>query len=157
MADDIQAPAEVIIVKYRGKNPFAIAALVPRLLKDVMKITAVDIREHEVKWDVTSEPADFWGYWQGKRQEDRWTLTNIIIVVQGAQSRKDKTGWVEVRLKGAVTSTYTYSNFIQKSFWWFYNMLFYYKQRRRYIDYAQDNIFQIKERVQKTLGVSRQP
>jgi len=156
MSDEIQAPAEVTILRYSGKNPFSVMGLVPRLYKDVMKITAVDIREHEVKWDVTSDPADFYGYWQGKRSEDRWTMTYILIVVQGAQSRKDKTGWAEIRFKGTITTRYTYNNFIQKSFWWFYNLLFYYKQRRRYIDYAQDNIFQMKEILQRNLGILRE-
>ena len=156
MTDEIQAPTEVTILRYTGKNPFAVVALIPRLIKDVMKITSVNIREHEIKWDVTVDPADFYGYWQGRRLEDNWSTTQIIIVAQGAQSRKEKTGWAEVRLKGTVRSEYTYNNFIQKSFWWFYNLMFYYKQRRRYIDYAQDNIFQIRESLQKSLGILRE-
>lgn len=152
--DDILAPSEMMVTKFRGKNPFSICTMIPGMLKDVMKISGVDLRENDIRWDITDDPRTFYGMWQGKRGEDRWTTTFIRIIIQGAQSTTDKTGWAEVRYKGFVRTRYDYVNFIQKSFWWFFNYMFYYKQRRNYIDYSKDNVYKMKEILETKLGIA---
>lgn len=126
------------------------------MIKEVMRITGKDVWETDIRWDITSDPRPFYGFWMGKRKEDVWTNTRIRIIAQGEQSSKEKIGWIKIIVKGQVTTKYSYSNFIQKSFWWFYNYMFYYKQRRRYIDYAKDNIFIIKDRIQRALGIYKE-
>lgn len=152
--DDILAPSEMISTRFVGKNPFAICTMVPGMLKDVMKISGVDLRENDIRWDITSDPRPFYGMWQGKRTEDRWSRTVIRIIIQGAQSTVDKTGWADIKYKGYLRTQYHYSNFIQKSFWWFFNYMFYYRQRRNYIDYAKDNVYRMKEVLETKLGIA---
>jgi len=154
--DDILAPSEIARVNFEGKNPFQVVAMTPQLLRDVMKITGVDLRELDSRWDITDDPRPFYAYWIGKRDEDRWTYTNIRVIIQGVQSSKEKVGWVRVVLKGTVQTRYEYTNFIQKSFWWFFNYMFYYKQRRRYLELGRDNIVTMKTRIQSALGILRE-
>ena len=116
IVDEILTPAGEIMVKFKGKNPFASMAIAPTILKDVMKISSKDLFETEVKGDVASDPRSFFGRWMGKRTEDRWTRTVIKIIIQGEQHSTEKTGYAEIRLKGNVETEYGYSNFIQKSF-----------------------------------------
>ena len=156
IVDDILAPRDFLEVKFQGKDPFAVVPLIPRLIRDVMKVTGMDIFETDIRWDVTSDPREFYGHWKGKRDEDRWTTTRIRIRAQGAQSVKDKMGWVNIILDGTVETRYEYTNFIQKSFWWFFNYMFYYKQRRKYIDYGKDNIYKLKERILDILGIPKE-
>lgn len=152
--DDIMAPKDVVVVRFQGRNPVASALMVPGLLRDVMKISAKDIQETDVRWDAVSpDKREFYGRWSGKRQEDRWTRTLIKILIQGAQDPKERLGWARVELKGNITTTYEYSNFIQRMFWWFYNLMFYYKQRRAYMEEARDNIFEMRVIFQRTLGI----
>ncbi len=92
----------------------------------------------------------------GRRKEDRWTDTRVRILAQGEQSSAEKTGWIRIVLKGYITTQYQYTNFIQKSFWWFYNYGFYYKQRRRYMEFAKDNLLLLRERMQRTLAIYRE-
>lgn len=154
--DDILAPSDILRVNYRGLYPFKVFTMIPAILRDVMKITGVDIREFDVRWDISSDPRDFYGYWIGMRSEDRWTRTFIRVVVQGAQASKDKSGWVSIILKGTVNTRYEYSNFLQRSFWWFFNYAFYYSQRRNYIEYAKDNIYKMRDVVSTALGIQRE-
>ncbi len=156
IVDDILAPAEILRVNYEGKNPFTVVAMTPQLLRDVMKITGVDLREKDSRWDITGDPRPFYSYWIGKRDEDRWTTTRIRVITQGVQSSKEKTGWCRTILKGTVETKYEYTNFIQKSFWWFFNYVFYYRQRRQYLDYAKDNINTMKTRIESALGILRE-
>ena len=154
--DDIMAPSDVIRINFRGAYPFKVVTMVPTMLRDVMKITGVDLYERDIRWDFNVDPRDFYGYWIGKRKEDRWSTTFVIVIVQGAQSSKDKTGWVNIIIKGNVQTKYEYTNFMQKSFWWFYNLMFYFKQRRAYIEFAKDNIFKMRDILTRALGVPRE-
>lgn len=154
--DDILAPSDKVVIRYKGPNPFAAFAMFPRLIRDVMKVTGKDTFETDVRWDSSEDPRGFYGMWYAKRTEDNWTFTRIRAIAQGAQSLKDKEGWLYLELKGTVETRHEYSNFVQRSFWWFYNRTFYYHQRRKYIDFAKDNIFQIRDRVLRTLQIERE-
>ena len=156
ISDDLLAPREFIEVKFQGREPFNVCTLFPRLLIDIMKISGKDVFETDIRWDVTGDPREFYGVWWGKRDEDRWTTTRIKIRAQGAQATKDKMGWIDIMLKGWVKTEYHYTNFIQKSFWWFFNYMFYYNQRRKYIDFSKDNIYKLKERVLDILGIPKE-
>ena len=151
--DDILAPSDTLKVKFEGKNPFVAVAMAPSLLKDVMKLTGKDTLETDVRWDVTGKDAGFFGKWMGRRPDDNWTTTKIRLLIQGEQNSQDKTGWVEVRIKGIVETTYEYSNFIQRSFWWFFNRTFYHKQRQAYIEYAKDNMYTMRDRLKRAFGL----
>ncbi|MBI2076174.1 MAG: hypothetical protein HYT72_02920 [Candidatus Aenigmarchaeota archaeon] len=154
--DDILAPAETVKINYEGKNPYTPVLIIPQLLRDVMKITGQHIREIDTRWDITSDPRPFYALYEGRRTEDRWTKTMVRFIAQGVQSSKDKTGWVRLQFKGNIMTEYEYANFIQKSFWWLFNYTFYYKQRRRYIEMAKDNIHTMKARMQSALGILRE-
>jgi hypothetical protein len=157
IVDDLLAPREYLEIKFQGKEPFNVCTLFMRLLIEVMKISGKDVYETDIRWDVTEDPRTFFGVWWGKRDEDRWTKTRIKIRAQGGQSSKDKTGWINIMMKGWVETEYQYTNFIQKSFWWFFNYMFYFKQRRKYIDFGKDNIYKLKERITDILGISKEP
>ncbi|MBI2579843.1 MAG: hypothetical protein HYW27_03000 [Candidatus Aenigmarchaeota archaeon] len=152
--DDIQAPADTTKFHFEGRNPFRVFDMVRGLLRDVMKISSKDILETDVRWDVFADPRAFYGMWMGKRKEDRWTMTNIRIILQGEISMKTRAGWLDARFKGTVDTEYEYHNFIQKGFWWQYNRFFYYGQRRKYIDYANDNIRDIRRKMMEALGIA---
>jgi hypothetical protein len=152
--DDILAPSDVIKIKFEGKNPFSVVPTMLATLKYVMKLSGKDVRETDIRWDVTSDPREFYGMWMGIKKNDRWTKTFARIIAQGAQSSTDKTGWINIELKGYIKTEYEYSTFIQKSFWWFYNYMFYYRQRRMYLERAKDDLFMIKERLMTQLGIA---
>lgn len=145
--EDILAPADTLKLKFTGKNPYAAVAMARDLLRDIMKITSKDILETDIRWDTSGKIPSFYGKWMGKRPEDRWTKTFIRLIIQGEQNSQDKTGWAEVRFKGWVQTQYGYSNFLQRSFWWFFNTTFYHKQRQLYLEQAKDNIYDMRDKL----------
>ncbi len=156
ITDEILAPEGSIKINFEGKNPFVVVTMIPSLLRDTMKITGKDIHEMDIRWDATSDPREYYGKWQGRRQDDRWTLTRIRLLVQGSQSLKDKTGWVSVEFKGFVDTSLNYSTFIQKQLWWVFFRTFYWKQRMRYLELAKDNIYTMKEKILRELGAPQE-
>jgi len=153
IVDEILAPKGSIIFEFAGKNPFVVVNMASGLLKDVMKITGKDVHEIDVRWDTTSDPREFYGIWKGKRTDDAWTKSYITIIIQGKYDLKNNSGAVRVELKGTVETGYDYSNFFQRGFWWMYNRSFYYKQRRNYIEFAKDNIYEIRAKMMDALGI----
>src|SRR3989338_6835411 len=151
--DDILAPSDTLKFKFKGKNPFTAMAITPGLIKETMKISAKDLFEHDIRWDVSGEPRDFYGKWMGKRKDDRWTVSFIRVLIQGKQDSKTKEGNAEIQIKGTIKTEYNYANFIHKWFWWVYNRSFYYKQRRMYIDSNKDDMLTIKRKLQIALGI----
>lgn len=140
--DDLIAPSDRAKVRYTGPNPAAIMGIVPDMIKTVMKIPGKDLLETDIRWDITD--GSFYGVWMGKRTEDQWTTTFIRVITQGVQN-KDDTGWFTIEIKGTLETRYQFSNFAQRSFWWFYNYGFYYKQRRGYLENGKDDIMDMKE------------
>jgi len=155
ITDEIQAPKGATVVKFSGKNPFVVVTMIPKLLRYVMKLSGKDIHERDIRWDTTSDPREYYGYWTGQRTEDTWTKSKVTVIAQGTQDIKTGEGSIRIELKGTVSTTYDYANFLQRSFWWFFNRTFYFKQRRRYIDYATDNILTIRSKIMDELGIMK--
>lgn len=156
LVDDILAPSDTLKIRYEGKNPFkAVPAVIP-ILKKVLKITTKDTLSTDIRWDVSSDPRGFYGRWRGKRTEDRWTKTIVRVIVQGEQTSKERKGWVRIELKGWVETKFDFSNFVERAFWFTYNRLFYYKHRRKYVDDAKSDMYDLREEFTDLLGVSRE-
>jgi hypothetical protein len=155
VADDILAPSDTLKIRFTGKNPFNSTVVIPSMLRYILKVSAKDILETDIRWDVMAAPKkDFYGRWLGKRAEDAWTKTMIRVLIQGQQDSTDKTGWCKIELKGTINTVFEYTNFLQRALWWIYNYTFYYKQRRKYVEEGKDLIFQMKEYLQRTLGIT---
>ena len=151
--DDLMAPSDRAKVTFRGSNPSAIMGMVPDMIKNIMKIPGKDLLETDIRWDITD--GSFYGVWMGKRTEDLWTRSYIRVIVQGVQN-KEGTGWFSIEIKGTLETNYTYANFIQRSFWWFYNYGFYYKQRRGYLENGKDDIINMRAFVMDKFKIAQE-
>ena len=150
--DEVLAPEGAPKINFEGKNPFVVVTMIPTLLRNVMKITGKDIHELEIRWDATDDPREFYGRWQGTRSEDRWSKTRLRVIVQGAMSLKDRTGWVTIEIKGFLDTSINFNTFLQKGMWWIFFRSFYWKQRRMYLELAKDNLYTMKEAFIRELG-----
>ena len=154
ITDDILAPSDTLKIRFEGRNPFVATTVVSSMLRYIMKVSAKDILETDIRWDSLGAPKkEFYGRWLGKRAEDNWSRTFIRVLIQGTQDSTDKTGWCRIELKGTIITNYEYTNFLQRALWWMYNYSFYYKQRRKYIEEGKDLMFQMREHMQRTLGI----
>jgi hypothetical protein len=153
--DDILAPMEEIEISYNGKNPFLICSISMKLMRDIMKISASNLREDDVRWDVLGDPKGFYAKWRADRKEDTWTKTYITMIAQGVLN-KERTGTVVIRIRGKLTTKYKYSNPISKIIWRMYSYLFYYRQRRAYLDLSRDHIMQIRQEILSAYNILKE-
>ncbi len=144
--EDILAPTDTLKIRFEGKNPFSATVVVPNMLRYLLKVSAKDILETDIRWDnLGGAKKEFYGRWMGKRTEDQWSATRIRVLIQGAQDSTDKTGWCRIELKGTINTDYDYTNFLQRALWWIYNYTFYYKQRRKSAAYECISKFRRRE------------
>jgi hypothetical protein len=153
LIDDILAPKDTIVINFKGKDPYKVVLSIQKLLVGVVKLETKDVYETDSRWNLIADPRDFYSVWIAKKEEDKWSTTVLRVIIQGAQSMKDKTGWTRIELKGNLITKYKFSNFFQRSFWWFYNKMFYYKQRRIYIELRKDNLHEVRNMLMDSLGI----
>lgn len=152
--EDIQAPASDLIIQFSGKNPFWVMTAALGLLRDTLKVSAVQLREDDIRWDVLGEKKTFYGIWRGRRTEDNWTTTWLQIIAQGGMDR-ERSGDVTIKLKGWLATKFSYSNELSRNFWLLWNYGFYWKQRRAYIDQDKDDMQIIKEKILRAYGIEQ--
>jgi len=147
IADDILSPKNKIRISYKGKNSFFPVTIIPTMLKDILRISGKDLFAKDLRWDATADAKQCYCVWYAKYEEDRWTDIMFKVTLQGAQNSSDKMGWINIDLEGKVTTEFEYSNFLQKALWFIFNRMFYYKQRRMYMEEGKEYIYKFREEL----------
>jgi hypothetical protein len=153
--EDILAPSSVLRVDYAGKDPFWICTAAMKMLRDTFKLSTKDLREDDIRWDVTGEMREFYGIWRSKRKEDQWTSTWAKITAHGFIS-KEHTGNVKIKLEGWLETKFSYSNPFAHWMWRLFNYLFYWRQRRTYLDFSKDDIMNMREQIMRAYGILKE-
>lgn len=153
ISDDLLAPSSKYVTKFQGQNPFSVVKMLPRTVKNILHISSKDFWEEDIRWDITEDPREFFAILKSRKAMDKWSTINLKFTIRGHQSSKDGSGDLEIEVEGTLDTEYNYTNFIQRALWWAYNRMFYYKQRRMYIDEGADFCKQIREAIQTTLNI----
>jgi hypothetical protein len=132
---DLLSPSASKTIEYVGTNPALIYKIIPDILLDTFRIGTSKIWEDEIKWDVTSEPTVFYGYWRAKQKIDSFTTNWIHVEVKGKQY-KDKTGECKIKMKGTMTTKFNYNNPMMRAIFWLYRMTFYRDRKNTYLNDA---------------------
>lgn len=155
IVDEILAPEEEMRISYSGKNPFLIATIILPLLREILKVSSTNLFEEDIRWDILGEMKTFYGVWRGIEPHDKWTYGMFRVYAQGGVNKENE-GWVDIRLKGWLRTEFGYGNQFTRSWWWLYNYMFYWKQRRMYIDYDADIARKIKEEILTAYNILRE-
>ncbi len=152
--DSIMSPRAELTIEYSGHNPFLICLIARDLIRDILKVDGSKMREDDIRWDK-SDPNSRWfyGVWRGQKEEDNWTMYWFRISAEGSYSIKDNTGSVFIQLRGHMYTTFEYSNPISLAFWQMFNYLFYWNQRRKYLEWSKDLMLEFKEKIQAAYGI----
>jgi len=148
------APSSKITVEYAGKDPFWICTAALKMMRDTLKLSSKDLREDDVRWDVTGEMREFYCIWRAKRKEDAWTDTWVKITAHGFIN-KERQGNVKIKLEGYLETKFSYDNAFQRWLWNLFNYFFYWRQRRSYLDHSKDDIMSIREQILSKYGILR--
>ncbi len=157
LVSDIFSPQYMKTIRYTGKNTARTIRLVPSLLRIVFRITSSNYYEDEIKWDKTTEDAEFFGQWRVKdtfRGDARSTIW-IKAKVLGYQNSKTKEGSVTIYLHPYIITKIPYDTILQKSLAFTYTHLFYKNQRKEIISRELSIIQKFEDRLKEELGLPK--
>ncbi len=134
------APSPYIIINYQGKKPFEVYKRVKDLLREVVQISSAWYFENEFRWDITSDPRSFHIRVGGRSKYDAHTYVWYEITLRGSQpSDINKPGNLTIKIFSQLVTEYNLNTPFRRStlyklFLRIYNFLFYWRQRRKYVE-----------------------
>jgi hypothetical protein len=160
IVDSVFAPDDKIKLNYSGPNPWRIYLAFPKLMQLIYHGRGKNIFEDKFKWDVTSDPRDF--YFQLRFDDvklDARTkfVTSIMGLGRQPSDINSPDGTIYIEMKCMITTKYDFANTFEKyigmSFIWLYHRLWYSNIRRRYIQILKEQTLQLMDAARKELGV----
>lgn len=156
--DDILAPKGVIVIEYRGPDPFAIYPRIPGLLMTIFEAKGLHIFEDDFRWDITADPRPFFIKTRLNKGLDKFTRGVVSVRLQGKQpTDPKKPGSVEILIGGKITTRYpidtVFQKIVIKPFVWLYHTLIYDNIRRKYIQTYKAGIERLEAEIRSTFNL----
>lgn len=155
LKQDLLAPAAAKYLEFSVFHPSRLVKQMPEIIKDVLRVEGGDVFEPQIKWDRSGENINFFGIWKGRYTEDVRSAIWITIKIQGSQSKKDKMGTVKIWLTGSLDTVFSYSSLLGKGFVWFYNYVFYSKQRSKYMGDGKVLLQRLEDEMKSLLNLMK--
>ena len=152
---NILAPAPSKKVQYIGPNPGRIFKLIPDMVKTTLGISSGSFWEDEIRWDASSNPVSFYGFWRGKKGLDALTTLWFVIEIRGTQDKESKQGDISVKLTGKIDTQIKYMTIIDKGLILAYQRMFYKNQRLNYIEEANRKIETLEDLIREEFNLMR--
>ncbi len=159
--DYVLVPADKLKIEYKGPNPFRIYGMLPGMLQNVFKGRGKNIFEQKFKWDITSDPREF--FFEMRFSDagfDQFTKFEIKLRVFGMQPSdpNDPNGMIYIEIKPEITTEYKFQNKFQRMIGmtvvWTYHKLIYQDVRRRYIQILKERTYELADQIRTEFGIS---
>jgi len=156
--DDVLAPKGKIVVEYRGPNPFAFYSKISGLLQSIFQARGVHYFEDEFRWDTVNDPRQFLLRMHLDKPIDRFTHGQVHLKIIGEQPvDPKKTGAMFVEIGSNILTGFPaetpFERLIIVPFLWLYNMTFYNKVRRRYIQVYKAGVEKFEGELRAMFGI----
>lgn len=154
LVTDVFSPHYVKTLRYEGDHPSRTLKLCPFIMRVTFRVTSTNFYEDEIKWDVSSEPVEFFGEWRGVNKIDARTSLWVKVKVIGKQNSKDKKGYATIYIHPYMKTKIPNSNALDKVLAPIYSRLFYRGQIKRYIERKLILCQRFEDDLKKELGIS---
>ena len=158
--DYVLAPEDKVKIEYTGTNPFRIYGMLPKMLQNIFHGRGKNVFERQFKWDITSDPREFFFYLMyGDHKLDRFTTFEIKLKAFGMQPSdpNDPNGKLYIEIKGEITTNYKFKSkweqIIGMPFVWMYHKLIYQDTRRRHIQILREQIYKLTDAIRSEFGI----
>ena len=155
--DGVFAPYERIVLNFKGYEPVKVCGMIRSTFESILQVETKDMFERLFKWDITDDPRSFYNFWTVNKELDKWSTFVVKVVIQGEQHTKTKMGKIRIEFYGYIETEYNYANFLQRALWLLYNRIFYYKERRMYIERGKEWLFKLRERIMSAIKMPKAP
>ena len=157
--DDCLAPERKITLNFVGKNPFKICRQITDIFIKVFEASTTQIRERDFRWDMTSDPRNFYMRIYVVKGVDAHTSMTVGAIIQGKQPvDENKPGSVSISIEGKLRTEFNLNTAFKKTPIYkglreFYNFVFYNEVRRKYIYMCNELINKFAEEIRAVYGM----
>jgi len=157
--DDCLAPERYIKITYRGPNPFSAYQSSLAICRKYLEIDAADYWEREFRWDSSEDPRGFYIRSIVQKSMDSKSKIYFEIIMQGKQPKdSSKEGELVILIGAKLTTEYRQETPFQKSEFYknllrIYNLFFYFKVRRRYLQLCKELCEKLRDAYKELLKI----
>jgi hypothetical protein len=157
--DDCLAPEAKITIEYTGTDPFRAYKIAKDTMRKVLEVEAMDFWERDFRWDISSDPRDFFTRLYVDKGIDSRSRALIEVIMQGKiPSDPNKEGRITIQIGGRLRTDYTLETAFQqlpiyRGLIWLYHKIFYNRVRRGYLDMCYDWIQKLNSAFREVLGI----
>jgi hypothetical protein len=154
LSTQVLTPEDEKTLSFTCEHPSRFFSFLPRLTRQIFRITSSHWFEDRIKWDVGDTSVQFFGVWRGEDSKDSRTGVWITIKLQGEQKLDEqKMGNATIHLSAILRTKFPYLTILDKGLYKSYTYLFYNKQRRYYMEEARQRLLQLENEIKKIIGV----
>jgi hypothetical protein len=160
ISEEVLTPAATATIDYKGKDPFRIYFKLTRLLQVVYHGRGKNVFETSFKWDVTSDPPEFFvETWFKDWKFDNYTRPFIRVRLHGYQPSdpNNPNGIIRIEIKPLMETRYNFHNMFQRiigmGFIWLYHRLMYNNVRRRYMQIIKERTHKLEVAIREEYGI----
>ncbi|MEM5801927.1 MAG: hypothetical protein QXQ18_00880 [Candidatus Aenigmatarchaeota archaeon] len=160
LEDDCLAPTATLRIDFEGPNPFLIYQRAGEILRRIFQVETADYWERDFRWDISSDPRDFFVRIFINKGVDVRTKILAEVVMQGKQpSDPSKNGKVTIFISARLITEYRMDTIFQKSpiykfFLWLYHKTLYNEVRRGYLSFCQNLLTKVYNEFRSVLEMS---
>ncbi len=132
--DEVLAPSWAIKIKYEGPTPSAAIDIIKEIAKRRFRVSSKFWFEDKFLFVDIGDTYTLDATWSAKNKLDRYTKYNFKLQFEMNEGKKTKSGSFMLAIKPSIETSFSYGNFLQRLFYRIFMKMFYYEQRRKYIE-----------------------
>lgn len=159
IVDDCMPYRKTINLKYAGPDSYKISKAIWEDIKPFFQVSTSGVSFHQLNWDDSSDPIEFFLRWWMKKRYSRFTYIWLKMKCVGTKKKADGSGTFSVSIRSFNTTSYStwLPGPIAKFFWAIYSYLFYNKARQNMLKVCQDTTMAYKDHVMKKFKLNTLP
>ncbi len=152
--DEVLAPSWAIKIKYEGQTPSAAIDILKEIAKRRFRISSKFWFEDKFLFVDVGDDYELDATWSAKNKLDRYTKYSFKIEFSMKEGKKSRMGSFTLALKPSMETSFSYGNFLQRIFYTIFMRMFYYKQRRKYMETLKEWALDFKKDMLDAFGTN---
>jgi len=154
MTDEVLAPKASIKINYDGPTPSAAINIIKTLGKKYFRVPSKFWYEDEFTFVDIGSKVELYAEWNARTKFDRYTKYRFRLIYHMFEDKKTKKGNFYLTIRPTIETKFSYRNVLERLFYLIFMKMFYYKQRRNYMDELKKWTLDFKEAILNAFGTN---
>ncbi len=154
LTDEVLAPSWSIKISYSGPTPSAAIDIIKEIAKRRFRVSSKFWFEDKFLFVDIGDNYELHAVWSAKNKFDRYSKYNFKLQFDMNEGKKTKSGSFTLAVKPTIETSFSYRNFLQRAFYKIFMRMFYYEQRRKYMEEMKQWVQDFKNDLLDAFGTN---